>query len=293
MRTVFALVFLVGVALAGLAVYVVQGTIGSYQNELARQRASMPQVVETLSVYVAAKQLKYGQVLDPKEDVKLVDWPKASLPEAVFAKDALENPLFAENQGPRTVLRVIEAGEPILAVKVTEPGQQAGLTALLEPGMRAFTVKVDRATGMAGFLRPGDAVDVYWTGVIGQIKDADSADDYDGSLSRLIHRNLKVIAIDQNSDVDEVTNDIPKTITVTAGPQTVADLALAQSTGLLSLSLVGAKDSSVASAKDVDKRTLLGLDRTAPTEPKAKVCTVRTRKGAEVVEIPIPCRKDG
>jgi pilus assembly protein CpaB len=190
MRSVFALVFLVGVALAGLAVYVVQGYVGAVRGELARQQASMPQVVETTAVYVATKQLKYGQVLDPNEDVKLVNWPTASLPEAAFTKETTENPLFADAQAPRTVLRVIEPGEPILAVKVTAPGQQAGLTALLEPGMRAFTVKVDRATGMAGFLRPGDTIDVYWTGVIGQIKDAQSDDEYDGSISRLIHRNL-------------------------------------------------------------------------------------------------------
>lgn len=129
MRSVFALVFLVGVALAGLAVYVVQGYVGAVRGELARQQASMPQVVETTAVYVATKQLKYGQVLDPNEDVKLVNWPTASLPEAAFTKETTENPLFADAQAPRTVLRVIEPGEPSSQSYGTRPTSRSYCTA--------------------------------------------------------------------------------------------------------------------------------------------------------------------
>jgi len=60
----------------------------------------------------------------------------------------------------------MEKNEPIRASKVTAPGQEAGLTTLLARGMRAFTIKVDVASGVSGFLRPSDLVDVYWSGSV-------------------------------------------------------------------------------------------------------------------------------
>ena len=71
----------------------------------------------------------------------------------------------------------------------------------------------------------------------------------------------------------------------------VAALAQAQTTGRLSLALVGAEDDTIASAIEVNQRSLLGLGEIdAPVEKeKERVCTIRTRRGAEVVEIPIPC----
>ena len=47
-----------------------------------------------------------------------------------------------------------------------EPGQDAGVSSRLSKGMRAFAIRVDVATGVSGFLRPGDRVDVYWSGTI-------------------------------------------------------------------------------------------------------------------------------
>jgi len=49
-------------------------------------------------------------------------------------------------------------------ILVTEPGDIAGITSLLSPGMRAFTINVDVQSGVSGFLRPGDRVDIYWSG---------------------------------------------------------------------------------------------------------------------------------
>jgi pilus assembly protein CpaB len=81
-------------------------------------------------------------------------------------------------------------------------------------------------------------------------------------------------------------------VTVAASPQQVAGLAQAQSTGRLSLSLVGANDDTVAEAVQVDQMRLLGIDpepEAAPAAPEEEECTVRTRRGNEVVVIEIPC----
>lgn len=282
MRMVFGLVLLVGIALAGGAVYLAKDRIAQYQYANAQAQAALAKIVPTKTVFVATGALKYGQRLT-QEDVRAVNWPENAIPEGSFVDMAT---LFPENTDDlRVVLRAIEKDEAILALKVTEPGEDTGLTSRLERGQRAFAIKVDVSSGVSGFLRPGDKVDVYWTGR------ANSGGKSSREVTKLIEAAVKLIAIDQSaSDVrDEAT--IARTVTVSVSPQQVAALAQAQSTGSLSLSLVGAEDDTIASAIEVDQRSLLGIE--AETVKKevaaAKVCTIRTRRGAEVVEIPIPC----
>ena len=283
MRMVFGLVLLVGVALAGGAVYMAKNYIGAYQNELARERASRQEIIPTVDVYVAQRSLKYGEALN-SDDFRLVAWPETAIPEGTFVG---QGSLYPEGENDlRYVLRAMEKDEAIMAIKVTEPGEEAGITSQLERGMRAFAIKVDVASGVSGFLRPGDRVDVYWTGRI-QGRNRDDR----GEVTKLIDTAIKLIAIDQTSagDIDAAT--IARTITVAIRPEQVAALAQAQSSGRLSLSLVGADDDTVASAFQIDQDMFLGIEAeevTAELEEK-KVCTIKTRRGAEVVVIPIPC----
>jgi pilus assembly protein CpaB len=173
----------------------------------------------------------------------------------------------------------MEKFEPILAVKVTEPGEQAGLTGELEKGMRAFAIKVEAAD----FLQPGDRVDIYWTG---------STDGSTGEITRLIEGSMKIIAVDRNGKSQSADGAIQnRTMTVAATPEEVARLAQAQATGRLVMSLVGVGDDTETGKVEVDTGSMLGITAAAaPVEAEAeKVCTIRTRKGADVVEIPIPC----
>lgn len=283
MRMVFGLVLLVGIALAGGAVYMAKNYIGQYQTALAKERAQREKIVPTVPVYVAERPLKYGEALTA-EDVRRVDWPENAIPEGAFTAD---NPVFAEGvTAARFVLRTMEKDEAVLAVKVTEPGEEAGLMSRLERGMRAFAIKVDVASGVSGFLRPGDRVDVYWTGKVDQ-----SLSQTRGDVTKLIEAGVKLIAIDQSAAGDLEGASIAQTVTVSVRPNQVATLAQAQSTGRLALSLVGAEDDTIAGAIEVDQRALLGI---ATQEVKVeieeeKTCSIRTRRGAEVVEIPIPC----
>ena len=274
---------LAGIALAGGAVYMAKNYIGQYQTALAKERAQREKIVPTIPVYVAEPPLTYGEALT-MEDVRTVDWPENAIPEGAFTED---NPIFAEGvTEARVVLRTMEKDEAVLEVKVTAPGEEAGLTSRLERGMRAFAIKVDVASGVSGFLRPGDRVDVYWTGRVDQSLSADR-----GEVTKLIEPGVKLIAIDQNAAGDLDGAIIAQTVTVAIAPAQVAKLAQAQSSGRLSLSLVGAEDDTIAGAIEVDQRALLGI---ATQEVQAEVaqektCTIRTRRGAEVVEIPIPC----
>ncbi len=285
MRMLFGLVLLAGIALAGGAVYLAKDRIGEYQMANAQAQAALAQIVPTVNVYVADKPLKYGQQLR-REDVRQVAWPENAIPEGTFVDPAI---LFPDNSDElRVVLRAIEKDEAIMAIKLTEPGQDTGLTSRLERGTRAFTIKVDVSSGVSGFLRPGDRVDVYWTG---RINIDGNSQRGSGDVTKLIQAGIQLIAIDQSAGGERSEAAIAQTVTVAVKPSQVAALAQAQSTGKLSLSLVGAGDDTIASSIEVDQRTLLGIENEAVKVEieKEKVCTIRTRRGAEVMEIPIPC----
>ncbi len=283
MRAVFGLVLMVGIALAGGAVMIAKKYISEYQTELASERAARDAIVPTVAVFVANRPLRYGEAL-AEDAVRVVKWPENAIPDGAFIK--AEELFPANTDDKRYVLRAMEKDEAILAVKVTEPGKDAGITSRLERGMRAFAIRVDVSSGVSGFLRPGDRVDVYWTGNTG-----DAMEGSRGEVTRLIEAGVQLIAVDQKAGGDLEGAVIARTVTVSATPQQVAALAQAQTTGRLSLALVGAEDDTIAAAIEVDQRKLLGLGEVeqAPEKVEKKVCTIRTRRGAEVFDIPIPC----
>jgi pilus assembly protein CpaB len=281
MRMVFGLVLLVGLALAGFAVYMAQGYLSASQAQLANERAARGSMVPLVDVFVANKQLTYGTRIT-KEDVRLVRFPEDALPEGVFST---EEQLFPTGAiGVRSALRTMEANEALILAKVTNPGEDAGITSRLTKGMRAFAIRTDVSSGVSGFLRPGDTVDIYWSG---------SATNNSGCFTKLIEATVKLIAIDQSANSDLEDNIIARTVTVEISPQQVASLAQAQSTGQLSLSLVGSGDLTVAEVVEVDQNRLLGIvveEAEEVVEAEAeKTCSIKTRRGAEVLEIPIPC----
>ena len=234
MRIVFGFVLLLGVALAGGAVYMARGYIGEYSAALEQERAARAAMVPTVEVFVVNRQMAYGDKLR-KEDVRIVRWPEDAIPEGAFRSGA---ELFPGEEGKlRTILRRMEKDEAVLNVKVTEPGRDAGITSRLGRGMRAFAIKVDVSSGVSGFLRPDDQVDIYWSG---RSRDQD--------VTKLIQAGVRIVAIDQTADAERSRATIARTITVAISPQQVAALAQAQSTGRLSLSLVGAGDDTVSNA---------------------------------------------
>lgn len=282
MRLIFAAVLLVGMGLAGFAVYMAKDYISAYQNELDRERAARAQMVETVPVFVANKPLRYGQTLT-RADIREVRWPVNAIPAGAFQDFKV---LFPEGDDKeRTVLRAMERDEAILALKVTQPGEDAGVSSRLERGMRAFAIKVDVASGVSGFLRPGDRVDVYWTG---QAINDDGSNA--GNITRLIQSAVQIIAVDQIADEDRNSPTIARTVTVQATPQEVAALAQAQATGRLTLALVGADDTAEADSVSANVRDVLGLgERVVVERQQQQVCTVKTRKGDQIIETRVEC----
>lgn len=287
MRMVFALFLVLGVALAGVAVYMAQGQIAQFQAERDYLRAAQASAPTLADVVVVKRPLKYGERFT-MADLDVIKMQAEKLPNGVFhfvtapqGTPQSEVAAFFEGETrPRAALRSYEANEPLLATKITAPGVDAGIMANLAPNMRAFTIQVDASSGVSGFLRPGDRVDVYWSGQVGT-----------EPVTKLIDTNLKLIAIDQSADADRTEEtQIARTVTAEVTPEQVAALTLAQSTGRLTLSLVGMQNTADIGAIEIDRNKLLGIQVQEAVQVEAqKICTIKTRKGTDVVETEIPC----
>jgi pilus assembly protein CpaB len=286
MRAVFALVLLVGMGLAGMAVYMIQGYMSDLESALQQEQAFNAKAGKLVEVYVFANPKKYGEAL-AEEDVQLIYWPEKALPESIFREKAA---LFPENaDGPRYIMRSTEAFEPVLASRITEPGELASLTSKLEKGKRAFAIRVGVDSGIANFVKPDDYIDILWTGGVAGVE---------GGMTRQIESAVLVIAVDSAINEGQVSSGtVAQTVTVAATPEQVARLAQAQATGQLTLSLARDATETVEGTVETDKNAMLGIveEVVAPevVVQEEKKCYAKQRSGGVLVDtnVEIPCKE--
>ena len=150
------------------------------------------------------------------------------------------------------MLAAIEANEPVLAVKITGPGQRATLSALVGPGMKAVTIRVNDVEGVGGFVLPGDRVDVVLTRTI----------DKGQATSEVVLQNTRVLAIDQIADERAAKAAVAKSVTLEVDTVDAQKVWLASSVGNLSLLLRKAGETAAAPTR---KLTLNDLAAEEPT----------------------------
>jgi pilus assembly protein CpaB len=278
MRILFLFILLLGIGLAGTAGYLTLLQFQGSAAEINRLQALVDQNIKTDTVVVAKNELTYGDILSA-EDVEIVKFPADGIPETAFK--TMEELFGAEGEDKpdRVVLRTMEPTEVLSKNKVSDFGEDAGVASRLAFGMRAFTLKVDVASGVSGFLRPGDKIDVFWTGRAGR-----------ETVSRLILDGIQLIAIDQKAEDTTNRPVVARTVTVAVTPQVVGALVQAQATGNLQLSLRGIGDDGTSGVIEVNQDGLLGREKVL--EEKKTVCTIKSRKGGEVTTIEIPCPTD-
>lgn len=214
----------VAVILAGSAAYLSKG--------LMQPSTRAPQAKTAV---VAAQPLAFGVALTP-DNLREIPWPSEVVPDGAF--ETVEEVL---KDGRRVALAAFQRNEPILAQKITGPNQRATLSTLIEEGMRAVSVRVDEVRGVAGFILPGDRVDVILTrGENSQNASAASAD--------VLIQNTKVLAIDQIVDDRQEKPTVAKAVTLELDVQQAQKVVLAQGIGRLSLVLrqAGEADSGPA-----------------------------------------------
>jgi pilus assembly protein CpaB len=195
--------------------------------------ATPPPGLDTKTVIVAAKPLQFSAVLTA-DDLIEVQWPSASVPPGAFNnREALLGP-----GGQRTVLTAIAQNEPILASKITGPGQRGSLSAVIRDGMKAVTIRVDDVLGVAGFVQPGDRVDVIWTRNE-RTPTASGRTTSDTAYSVVLLQNVRVLAIDQLQDRGPQAKPA-KAVTVEVNAEGAQQVALSANLGQLSLALLRA-----------------------------------------------------
>jgi pilus assembly protein CpaB len=206
----------------------------------ANQAAAAPAVPVGPKIMVARKALPVGTIID-QESLSFQAWPKELVQNAYYVEGAPESNM-AKLLG--TVVRnPITAGQPITQGSLVGPNDRGFLAAALGPGMRAVTVPVSNTTGVAGFVFPGDRIDMVLTQEVQGGGDGPAL-----KVSETIVRNLRVLATDQRIDSkDEEGKTVVKTfatVTLEATPRLAEKIAVAQSLGTLSLSLRSIADNT-------------------------------------------------
>ncbi|MCX7898666.1 MAG: Flp pilus assembly protein CpaB [Methylocystis sp.] len=240
---------------AVLAFAIVAGGLATLmaRSALSPQNLAKPSV----KIVVASKPLHFGMALS-NENLAEIDWGAAVPPEGSFPSIQAMS-----KDGARVALASFGKNEPIIAGRVSGPGQRASLAALLDPGMRAVTVRVDDVKGVAGFIMPGDRVDVMLT----RTEDGQSFTD-------ILLQNVKVLAIDQVANERQESARVARAVTLEATMQQGQKLVLAGGAGVLSLILRQSESPDVEAPRRVSL-TDLAQSETAAV-PKTGTDDIKT-----------------
>jgi len=187
-----------GVALVcGAGAFVMM--MGSNKSPIA---AAAPVVeVKTARVLVADRAFQRGERLTA-DAVKWVEWPERALSEAYITEKSGGDPAELEKAVARAS---IIAGEPIIEAKIVRAGSSGLLAAVLDPGMRAVTMRITPETGISGFVLPGDRVDIYYS----------ESGDGNRTSTQLMFEDVRVLAI------NTVYNENPETPTIDGANATI------------------------------------------------------------------------
>lgn len=219
MRRLGLIVLGVAIILGGFAVF---GMIGLMKG---RNSANMAQIV------VAARSLEFGQALTP-DALRLQTWPADSVPEGAFTQIS---ELTSGDQ--RVAIRAIEANEPILMSRISGAGGRATLSAQIAEGHRAVAIRVNDVVGVAGFVLPGDVVDVLLTR-----QEGSGYNNNQQMRTDLLIERVRVLAVDQTASESRNDPQVARAVTIEVTPEDSQKIALASEIGTLSLSLRRADD---------------------------------------------------
>ena len=225
----------------------------------APQAEAAPAVKEGPRVLVAQRALPLGTIITA-DALQFQEWPEELVQNAYFIDGETDlNALLG------TVVRYpITAGEPVTQGVLVSPGDRGFLAAALSPGMRAVTVPVSAKTAVAGFVFPGDRVDLMLTQTVS------NEDGQTLKATETIIRNLRVLATDKNTEqLTKEGKTVVRTfrnITFEVTPRIAEKLSVAQTLGTLSLSLRSIADSEADLEKAIASGTVVVPEGASPDE---------------------------
>lgn len=224
-----------------------------------------PRAPET-TIVVARQPLFYGNELT-RQNVREIPWLANDLPAGTFQK--VED-LFLDDKS-RIVLRTMEQNEPVLDSKISGDDRAATMSAIIPLKMRAITIRVNDILGVAGFIIPGDRVDMLLT--------------REGSSKKLettmMLQNVQILGIDQQASEDQDEPRVVRAVTIAVTPAQAQKTVLASAVGSISLALRNRGDADPARATRI---TLADLGIGEAFRPAGSVGPSPTprRRGASV-----------
>jgi pilus assembly protein CpaB len=256
-----------------LAVFVAQSWLSSAADaRLKSLEAQKKPPTPTQTIVVASKPLRFGNELTAAV-LNEIPWSEDALPAGAFHRisDVLSG-------GKRVVLAAIEVNEPILAVKITGPGQRATLSAVLHDGMKAVTIRVSDVEGVAGFVLPGDRVDIALTRLDGK----------GGATTDVVLQNATVLAIDQVADDRAAAPAVAKSVTLEVDTVGAQKLDLAASLGTLSLLLRKAGETTSPKSLRVSMKDLFNEVATDLGVGAHSTAVITIKRGTQREDYSVP-----
>ena len=248
-----------------MAIVLARGWIeGAVKNEFSNKRmptetAAAP-LYDTVPVLVADVPLNFGDALT-RENLRLVDMPEDIVPEGGYF--SFEE-LFSDPGQQTVVLSRMNYNEPIIGFKISGPGGRGSLSALISEGKRATAIRVTDVAGVAGFVLPGDSVDIIYT------RNETSRRGGSGVLlSDVLLQNVKVLGIDQDLDKQSSSPSVVSTVTVEVTNEDAQKLHLAMDAGRLSLTLRRVGETNVESERRITSKGLVSVAKRKPNPWKA------------------------
>jgi pilus assembly protein CpaB len=260
-----------------LAVFVAQSWLANQAEVRMKNLEAQKKPLVTNTIVVAKQPLQYGVELTPQM-LREMPWPQDGMPEGAFSK--ISDMLSA---GKRVVLSAIEVNEPVLAVKVTGPGQRATLSALVRDGMKAVTVRVNDVEGVGGFVLPGDRVDVVLTRQL----------EKGSATTEVVLQNTRVLAVDQSADERTSKPAVAKAVTLEVDTIGAQKVWLAASVGSISLLLRKAGESTAEKTRRITLGDLSNQEIKAAPERDTSVTTVSVTRAANRQEYSVPVEAGG
>lgn len=223
MKSRALLMLVLGVILAGFTVLLVKNWVDNRTRAASKASPGM----ELTTVVVATTTLDFGNKLR-REVMREVPWPVAGLPAGSFK--TIDEVL--SGTGDRLVQNRIESGEPVVQTKVTGFGGRPILSSRISEDMRALSVRMNDVYGVAGFVMPGDRVDILLTREL-EIAGHNKRD----LATDILLQNVKVLGIDQEAAETHEKPRVAKAVTLEVTPEQAQKLTLAMQVGTLSLAL--------------------------------------------------------
>ena len=241
--------------------------------EQAQAAAATPAVPLGPKVLVARKELPVGTIIDA-ESLTFQPWPKEMMQSAYYTEGQPDSDM---SKLLGTVVRYpITAGQPMTRGALVGPKDRGFLAAALGPGMRAITVPVNATTGVAGFVFPGDRVDVMLTQEV-----AGGGEGPALKVTETVIRNVRVLATDQRTDSKgEDGQTLVRTfsnVTMEATPRIAEKIAVAQSLGQLSLVLRSIADNSSELERAIASGDVKVPEGTNPAQERQMLLAVANR----------------